>query len=189
MSDIDGNIIRNIIRPITEGLLSRGVQLHQTRKMKRPLRSRQENSSSFDLKRKMKQATTRVRQAQRKSSPSSDDRPNRRYPIKDDNENEPVGLSLFLQLENELSDLSINSGIRTYAYFMYHNRLFDNRNYRYNMIHKSWDYSMAQVHAGGPILALELASDHGPLLIGVKKFNVLFPLKGVITPEVVVQDV
>ncbi|GMP93288.1 hypothetical protein CsSME_00043186 [Camellia sinensis var. sinensis] len=59
------------------GSTTRGVQLHQTRKMKRPLRSRQENSRSFDLKRKTKQATTRVRQAQRKSSPSSDDRPNR----------------------------------------------------------------------------------------------------------------
>ncbi|CAL5384068.1 unnamed protein product [Camellia sinensis] len=70
MSNIDGNIIRAII----QGLLSR-VQLYQTRKM-RPLRSRPQSSSSSDLKRKIKQATTTVCEAQQKSSPAIDDHPN-----------------------------------------------------------------------------------------------------------------
>ncbi|GMQ10327.1 hypothetical protein CsSME_00053375 [Camellia sinensis var. sinensis] len=70
MSNIDGNIIRAI------KVLARGLQLHQTRKMKRPLRSRQENSRNFDLKRKMTQAATRVHKAQRKTNHFSDDCPN-----------------------------------------------------------------------------------------------------------------
>ncbi|KAI8024885.1 Nuclear pore complex protein NUP107 [Camellia lanceoleosa] len=76
MSNIDRNICRAIL---TQGVVPTTIQLHQTVKMKRALRSRLDHSRSSDLKKKMNQATTIVRQGERKSNPFSNDPPNCRY--------------------------------------------------------------------------------------------------------------